>query len=174
MKWVSHLAIGAAVCAVFNPVAVPAALAGATAPDWLETLESALTGRRVRHRAHTHWLAAWVLLLAFAALVWDWRGLVFWFAAGAVLHWIGDALTLQGVPVGWWSDRRVHLAGGRLRTGGAGEYLVAGLVVAACAGVIYTRQEASGFLPFFYQWGVMYEKGIVDGIEWRANRFNLL
>ena len=44
MKWVSHVLIAGAVCAVFNPLAVPAALAGSTAPDWFEFLIKAVRG----------------------------------------------------------------------------------------------------------------------------------
>lgn len=168
------MVIGAAVCAVFNPAAVPAACLGSTAPDWLETLEGRITGRRVKHRAHTHWLAAWAVGAVFAFAIIDWHGWLYWFCMGGVLHWIGDALTVQGVPVGWWSDRRVHLAGGRIRVGGAGEYMAAAFVVVVCAFVIYATKGVSGFIPFFYQWGVMYEKGIIDGHEWRANRFNII
>lgn len=174
MKWVSHCAIGAAVCAVCNPVCVPAAVFGSTAPDWLETVESAVMRRRVKHRGHTHYLASWVAVALFAALVWDWSGMLFWFAAGAALHWVGDALTVSGVPVGWWSDRRVHLLGGRLRTGSGAEFGTVAVIVAVCAMLIWSRSGAGGFLPFFYQWGKYYEKGVIDGFEWRAHRFDFV
>lgn len=174
MKWVSHAALGAAVCAVFNPLAVPAAVLGSTAPDWLETVESAITRRHVKHRGHTHYLALWVLAMLFFWLVWDWRGVFFWFAAGGALHWIGDALTPSGVPVGWWSDRRVHLFGGRMRGGSGAEFAIVGAVVVMCAVVIWSRHGSGGFVPFFYQWGVYYGSGFVDGLEWRTHRFDFI
>lgn len=172
MKWVSHVAIAASLAAPVNPMAVPAAALGATAPDWFEWI-LAFAGKKVKHRTVTHYLAAWLLLAAFAALVWDWRGWLFWFAIGGATHWMCDALTIQGAPVGWWSDRRVHLFGGRVRTGSAAEYLITGGFVLAAAMLTWHTHDA-GFIPFFYDWGGMYEQGIIDGSEWRANRFHFL
>jgi inner membrane protein len=31
-----------------------------------------------------------------------------------------------------------------------------------------------GFLPFFYNWGELYGRGLIDGLEWRNHRFNWL
>lgn len=174
MKWISHGLIGVAVCAVFNPVAVPAALAGSTAPDWMENLFGMATGKRVKHRGYTHYLATWVAVCLFAQFVWDYNHLLFWFAAGGVLHWVADSITIAGVPVGWWSDRRVHLAGGRLRVGSGAEYVVVAGVVVVCAVFIWSRSGAGGFLPFFYHWGGYYEKGLIDGLEWRTHRFDFV
>jgi inner membrane protein len=53
----------------------------------------------------------------FSLALWDWHGLVFWFSLGGLLHVLCDALTVTGVPLGPWSDRRFHLFGGRVRTG---------------------------------------------------------
>jgi hypothetical protein len=30
---------------------------------------------------------------------------------------------------------------------------------------------ANGWYPFFYDWTGLYERGIIDGSEWKANRF---
>ena len=64
MRWISHTMISASLCAVWQPALMPAAVLGATAPDWLEWL-----GRRhlplahAVHRGRTHNLLAWLLLL---------------------------------------------------------------------------------------------------------------
>lgn len=176
MKWVSHVLIAGSVCAVFSPIAVPAAVVGSTAPDWLEwVIRGIRRDKRVKHRGMTHYFAAWALLALFAHFVWDVRGWVFWFAFGGAVHWVCDALTVSGAPLGWWSDRRMTLFGGKVHTGGVMEYLIAGAVVFVCALVIWTRSSAGGgFLPFFYHWGSFYEQGVIDGFEWRANRFNVI
>jgi inner membrane protein len=175
MRWVSHILIAGAVCAVFSPIAVPAAVLGSTAPDWFEFIIRAVqTRRRLAHRGMTHYLAAWLLLALFALFVWDWRGMVYWFALGGAIHWICDALTVTGAPLGWWSDRRMTLFGGKIYTGGVGEYVITGLVVGICALLIWNKQTANGFIPFFYHWGDYYKQGIIDGQEWRNNRFNII
>lgn len=175
MKWVNHVAIAGAVTAVWRPELVPLAVLGATAPDWLEWTAQAL-GRRVKHRTATHVVAYWLFGLGFGLLAWDWHFALTAFCAGGLSHVLCDALTVQGVPLGWWSDRRFHLFGGRFRTGQPGEYWVAGAVVAMCLGLaLLTRHWGGGeFSPFFYDWGQMYEDGVIDAKEWKENRFRWL
>ncbi len=36
MKWQNHIIIGASFGAVINPVIIPVAVLGSTAPDWME------------------------------------------------------------------------------------------------------------------------------------------
>ena len=175
MRWVSHIAIAAAVCATVNPFAGPAAVLGSTAPDWLEPVLSVIQRRKVRHRTVTHHLTSWLALAMFAALVWDWRGWLFWFAMGGAIHWFCDALTISGAPVHWWSDRRATLFGGRVRTGGPSEYVVTGAIVAVCAVVIWMRRdELAEFIPYFMGWPDLYRAGVIDAYEWRAKRWELL
>lgn len=175
MRWVSHIAIAGAISAVFNPIAVPAAVLGSTFPDWSEWILRRVTGRKVAHRGATHWLTSWLLLALFASLVWDYQHLLFWFAIGNVVHWFCDAVTVSGAPVGWWSDRRITLFGGRVKTGGLSEALVTCSMVALCAVAIYARRDvATGFIPFYFHYGEMYEHGIIDGAEWRAHRFDVI
>ena len=176
MRWVSHILIAGAVCAVFNPAAVPAAVLGSTAPDWFEFIKrAAMPDRRVKHRGSTHYLAGWLLLAAAAWFVWDWRGWLYWFAIGGAVHWFCDALTVTGAPLGWWSDRRMTLFGGKVHTGGVSEYFITGIVVLVCAVLVWSKHSTtSGFIPFFYHWGDYFEKGLIDGMEWRTNRFNVI
>lgn len=175
MRWPSHIAIAAAVCAVWNPYAVPAAILGSTAPDWLEPVLSRVQRRRVRHRSVTHHLTSWLCLVAFGALVWDWHGWVQWFAWGGAIHWFCDALTITGAPVHWWSDRNATLFGGRVRTGGPSEWVITVAVVAVCAAVIWWRRdEGQTFAPYFMNWPGLYSSGYLDAAEWRAKRWELL
>lgn len=173
MKWVNHVVIGGATAAVINPILVPVAVLGATAPDWLE-LVSKLLGRPVRHRTVTHILMIWALAFA-AAFFFDPIGIFTAFAWGGLTHIICDSLTISGVPFSPYSDRRFHLFGGRLRTGDPGEYVVSFFVVVVCAGLIWifnnSGSNSSGFIPFFYNWFGMYNDGVISGAEWRTNRF---
>jgi len=101
MKWVNHIAIAGSAAAIWHPELVPVAVLGATAPDWLEWGLQRL-GRRVKHRTVTHYVSAWAFALAFGLLGWDWHGALSAFAAGGLSHVLCDALTVQGVPWGWW------------------------------------------------------------------------
>lgn len=98
------------------------------------------------------------------------------FAAGGLSHVMADACTVQGVPLGWWSDRRFHLFGGRFRTGQSGEYWFAGAVVLACVAVgMLSRHWGGGeFSPFFFDWADYYKSGLIDAKEWKENRFRWL
>jgi inner membrane protein len=175
VKWVSHILIAGAVCAVFNPVALPAAVAGSTAPDWFEGLARAVRqDQRVKHRAATHYLAAWAMAALFALLIWDYQRWLLWFSLGGMVHWFCDALTISGAPLGWWSDRRLTLFGGKVLTGSPTEYLITGVIVVICAAFIWAGQGVGGFIPFFYHWQNLYERGVIDAFEWRSNRFNFI
>jgi inner membrane protein len=175
VKWVNHVAIAGSVAAVWRPELVPLAVLGSTAPDWLEWAAQAV-GRRVKHRTVTHYVASWLFGLGFGLLVWDWHFAVTAFCAGGLSHVLCDALTAQGVPLGWWSDRRFHLFGGRFRTGQPGEYWFAGAVLAACVGVaLLTRHwGGGGYSPFFFDWAGYYKSGVIDAKEWKENRFRWL
>jgi inner membrane protein len=34
--------------------------------------------------------------------------------------------------------------------------------------------HGADFLPYFFNWEGLYEQGVIDGSEWRANRFHFL
>jgi inner membrane protein len=174
MKWISHILIAGAICAVINPLAVPAAVAGSTAPDWFEKI-SRMSGRKTKHRAITHYLTYWLLGMAAAHFLWDWRDWIFWFCAGGAIHWACDALTITGAPVGPWSLKRMTLFGGRVRTGGTGEYLITFAVVALC--LVFAWQQrglglGTNYIPFFPLWPDWYHSGHVDAKEWKEHRFS--
>lgn len=175
MKWINHALIAGSMTAVWRPELVPLAILGSTAPDWLEFGLKAL-GRYVKHRTSTHIVAYWALGLAFALFAWDWHHAFAAFCGGGLLHCFCDAFTVTGVPLGWWSDRRFHLFGGRLKTGQPGEYWVAGLVMLACVGLsLMTRHwGGGGFSPFFFDWAGYYRDGVIDAKEWKENRFRWL
>ncbi len=174
MKWVNHIAIAGSIAAVWKPELVPVAVLGATAPDWMEWALKTL-GQRIKHRTVTHYVANWFLGLLFGLFIWDFHHAVTAFCAGGLLHVLCDALTVQGVPLGWWSDRRFHLFGGRLRTGQMGEYWLAGAVVLACIGVaVMTRHWSGEYSPFFWDYPDYYHQGLIDAHEWKENRFRWL
>jgi inner membrane protein len=39
------------------------------------------------------------------------------------------------------------------------------------AGNLHTRED---FFPFFYGWGDLYQKGVIDAYEWKQNRLNFI
>lgn len=170
MKWWSHIAIAAAPCAVLAPPLVPLAVAGATAPDWLEYVARA-AGKRMPHRGPTHYGAWWAAGTVAAAAVGWWPAVVF--LAAGLSHWLADSLTPSGVPLGPWSRTRVHFFGGRIRTGSALEYMTAGIwaggwVLAGWAGL------GSEVSPWMMPWGDLYRAGVMDLHEWRAQRWSWL
>ena len=120
MKWINHIAIAGATTAVINPVLVPVAILGSTAPDWLEWVIKAVTGQDVKHRGVTHYVLGWFVALLFALLLWDFHVILAAFFWGGLTHVLADSMTVSGVPFAPNSERRFHLLGGRLRTGEAG------------------------------------------------------
>jgi inner membrane protein len=171
MKWVNHIAIGGAITAVWRPELVPLAVLGATAPDWMEWALKAI-GIHVGHRTVTHYVAYWVMGILFGLFAWDWHYAITAFCAGGLSHVMCDACTIAGVPMGWWSDRKFNLFGGRLRTGNMGEYWVAGAVVLLCFGLAMATRSwgHGGYAPFFTDWADCYKQGLCSAAEWKANR----
>jgi len=82
------------------------------------------------------------------------------FALGNVVHWFCDALTVSGAPVGWWSDRRVTLFGGRVKTGSMAELAITVGMVLLCTVIIFAIKDVPGtFIPFFYLYDRLYKDG---------------
>lgn len=174
MKWVNHMAIAGATTALVSPPLVPVVLLGSTAPDWLEWLLE-LTGNKVKHRGVTHYVLVWSVATVFFAGLWDFHGIGLAFVYGGLTHVLADSLTVSGVPFAPYSDRRFHLLGGRLRTGGVGEYGIAWGLVGICLLIaVALKPVSSSWYPFFYNWGGLYEQGLIDGKEWKENRFKFL
>lgn len=189
MRWLSHTIIGASVAIPTNPSMIPVVMFGSIFPDLLETILNlqpiklyilnpfGLTGQ-IKHRTYTHVLVSWILLLLFSIIIFDFHNFLFWLSIGCISHWFADALTYTGVPLTWWSDRRVYLFGGRVRTGQPTELYIAFTCFAVALFFSQTFQwhdpSKPGFLPFFYDWRGEYSKGNIDGQEWRENRFKFI
>ena len=77
------------------------------------------------------------------------------------------------IELGKGSDRRFHVFGGRFRTSDPVEYAISAGVVIVCIGLSHIT-GGQGFAPFFYDWAGMYEQGLIDALEWKANRFRLI
>lgn len=170
MKWVSHIAIAGALTAIFSPQHVPIAVLGSTAPDWIETLTNKMGGN-LKHRQETHYPVLWIGGILFTLFLWDYHGLFFWFCIGGLSHCLTDAMTVTGIPLGPWSDRRFHLFGGRFRTGDPVEYMIAFGFCGVCAILYSGLNSNTEFIPFFYNWGEYYEEGLISAKEWKENRF---
>lgn len=173
MKWFSHITIAASIAATVSPPLVPLVVLGATAPDWMERIyKYATLGHRLRHRGPTHYVAVWLMCLTFGFFIYDYQHLLTAFAFGGLAHVLCDALTVTGVPFSPLSDRRFHLFGGRIRTGDYQEYLLVLAVFVICLGIsIVKHRYSTDFAPFFYDWGDFYQRGLIDGHEWKQNRF---
>ncbi|EKO5187824.1 metal-dependent hydrolase [Vibrio vulnificus] len=172
MKWINHTLIAGSICAVVSPPHVPICIAGATAPDWFEFVLK-LGRKHVKHRGVTHIFTHWFIAAIAFTLVWDYQGIGMAFAWGGFSHIVTDAMTVSGVPFSPYSDRRFHLFGGRFRTGDPIEYAISASVVIACIAVSHIT-GSQGFAPFFYDWSGMYERGLIDALEWKTNRFRLI
>lgn len=172
MKWVSHIAISGATTAILAPPLVPFAVLGGIFPDLGEKIGNRFLGMRLEHRKETHYFAYW--LLGFGAC-WalDFAYLTA-FCWGGITHVLADSVTVTGVPFSPLSDRRFHLFGGRLRTGSPAEYMIVFCFTVLCFGLAhFLHRENSGFLPFFYDWANYFESGLIDGFEWKLNRFRI-
>ncbi len=87
-------------------------------------------------------------------------------------HILTDAMTVSGVPLSSYSDRRFHLFGGRFRTVEPVEYGISACVLFVCIGLMNLMPSGS-WTPFFYDWAGYYESGVIDGYECRVNRFRI-
>ena len=172
MRWINHTLIAGAICAVVSPAHVAAVIAGATAPDWMEWVVK-IAGRHIKHRGPTHILTHWLIAAIATTFIWDFHGILAAFCWGGFSHILTDAMTVSGVPFSPYSDKRFHLFGGRFRTGDPVEYAISGVVILVCIGLMNLISE-NGFAPFFYDWAGMYETGVIDGYEWKQNRFKFL
>ena len=104
----------------------------------------------------------------------DYMGIGAAFAYGGLTHVMADSLTIMGVPLTPFSDRRWNFMGGRLKTGESGEFIVAGGIAMVCFFTASQLYTASDFFPFFYHWGDLYNRGIIDAYEWKQNRLNFI
>lgn len=177
MTWKSHIAIATAVTLPFNPMAIPIAVAGSTAPDWSEWILK-FFNIRVEHRGATHYLYIPLLIIAFS-FIFDFKSLIFWFGIGYLTHWLADSLTISGVPLSHLDKHKINLFGGKLRTGQPTEYLIAYSFLGASillSGNIANfnfikSDEAIEFRKFNVDYSYLHEKKVIDNKEMIENRF---
>ena len=127
---------------------------------------------RIKHRTITHYFSVWLVgWIGFSVL--DPTGIIAAFCYGGFTHVFVDSMTIAGVPFSPLSDRRFHLFGGRLRTGDPAEYFISFGVIVICSMIVIVY-SASGWYPFFYNWSELYNSGLIDGSEWKENRFKFI
>lgn len=177
MTWKSHIAIGSALALPFNPICVPLCALGSTAPDWLEFVLKAV-GYPVAHRTKTHYLIIPIVIILFAWLVYDFKGMILWFGIGYLSHWLADSLTVSGVPISPLDKSNFTLLGGRLRTGEPLEFIIAFGFLATSLFLakptldsIMNRQDERGFNVFYMDWRELYEERVIDAKEYLEHRF---
>ncbi|ARR01450.1 metal-dependent hydrolase [Campylobacter porcelli] len=175
MTWKSHTAIAAAISLPFNPSALPLALLGSTAPDWLEWVLKFL-GKPVAHRTTTHYLIVPLGLILLSFFI-DFRDWLFWFGIGYLSHWLADSLTITGVPISPLDKSNFTLFGGRFKTGEPSEYIVAfGLLAIS---LFFTKPSTdflnsdplNQFKVFLMDYKKLNENGVIDNKEYLEMRF---
>lgn len=174
MTWKSHIAIATALSLPFSPQALPAAIAGSTAPDWIEIILRQF-GINIPHRGQTHYIIWPVLIIIFSFFI-DYKSLLFWFGFGYLTHWLADSLTISGVPVSPLSKNKITLFGGRLKTGEPLEYILSfGLlgisILIAKPFLNFTESELLPFNVYFMDWAKLYNLNIIDQKEYLEHRF---
>jgi len=175
MTWKSHIAIASAVSIPFNPLYVPFAIAGSTAPDWIEYLLK-FFGIRVRHRGATHYLYIPILIIIFSIFIeYDF---LLWFGIGYFTHWFADSMTVSGVPLSQFDNHKIHFFGGKMRTGDPLEYIIAfGLLATSLVFVKptieYIDPRKHKFNPYYMNYRALHEDKIIDNKTMREHRFDL-
>jgi len=178
MTWKSHIAIAVAITLPFNPSLISASILGCTAPDWSEWILR-FFGIRVQHRGFTHYVYIPLLIILLSFFI-DVRDIIFWFGVGYLSHWFADSLTPSGVPLSQFDNHRIHLFGGRIRTGSFIEYVFAfGFLIIVVSLVKPFSQLTSGkdslnhFNVYFNDYSELYEKNIIDEKTYKESRFKL-
>lgn len=175
MTWQSHVAIASAIAMPFNPALIPVASLGATAPDWIESILSFI-GHKVPHRGVTHYVYIPILIIIFSLVVYDFNNIIFWFGVGYLSHWIADSLTPSGVPISQFNKYRVHIFGGKIKTGSVLEYILAfGLLIFMVNVInpINILQNKNNFNPYYMDYKKLYNDKIIDQKTYREHRFKL-
>lgn len=106
-------------------------------------------------------------------------GFLFWFGIGYLTHWIADSFTISGVPLSNFDKHRIHLFGGKLRTGQSTEYLIAysllGVSILLSGNIanfnFIKSNEAIEFRKFSIDYSDLHEKKIIDNKEMIEKRF---
>jgi len=168
MKWINHIIVGGATSAVIDPAIVPYAIFGSILPDLAERFLPVS-----KHRAETHYLVVWIAAFIFSCFIFDYKGVLLGITYGGLTHIVVDSLSVSGVPFSPWSTNKFHLFGGRLRVGSPAEYIISMSVLVISCLFIYNTRASRDFSPFFYNYKEFYEEGLIDGHEWRLNRWRI-
>jgi len=178
MTWKSHIAIASAVIIPFEPQLLIVAVAGATAPDWIEYVLK-FFGIKVKHRGATHYLYIPLLIVAFSFLF-DFKNILFWFGIAYFTHWIADSLTISGVPISQFDNNKVHFFGGKIKTGEPIEYIISFsllafslLVFNPMSNYFKSNDEIMKFNVYYINYEDLYDKRIIDEKEYKDKRFKL-
>lgn len=176
MTWKSHTAIALGCTLPFNPIGIPFALLGSTAPDWSEWILK-FFGINVAHRGFTHYLYIPIILIILGLIF---HKFLFWFGIGYLTHWFADSLTRMGVPISQWDNHRVHFFGGKIVTGQPLEYIVSFTflfisIAISQSSILHTikgdREET--FNAYYTEYAELYDKSIIDEKTYKMNKFKL-
>lgn len=177
MTWKSHIAIATAITLPFNPMLIPAAAIGSTAPDWSEWILK-FFGITVEHRGFTHYVYIPIFYIILSFFI-DFQNIMFWFGIGYFSHWLADSLTPSGVPISQFDNHRIHIFGGKIKTGSIFEYILAFGLLFVVIGFVKPMDEfirdkdKKSFNVYFFDYKKLYDKNIIDEKTYKENRFNL-
>jgi len=163
MTWVSHVLVGTSAGKLAGLSYVLSAF-GSVLPDLLEYIVPG------RHRGVSHSISVWGVLSVIGWLT-GIDALKAIMIGVLIGHLLMDSLTITGVPLYDDRGRYITLFGGRIRTGSAIEYVIAGLIAGLVFLVSNTNTATISIGP---QWKTLYDKGIIDLKEYRENRFKIL
>lgn len=142
MKWTNHklTAISTSMAMGFNLIETSAIIIGSFLPDWIEM---AIAGRNKYiwekiHRKYFHWWIPYLIIILSTSFFIEYYlvELARCLAIGAYIHILGDAMTVQGIPI--LNPNRCDLAMGYFKTGEDKEYKYTLIYVGIMAVIIIT------------------------------------
>ena len=133
-------------------------------------------------------------MLLIVSLAVDFNNMLFWFSFGGITHVLADSLTVSGVPLSPFDRTRFHLFGGaikesgfyKFRTGSMSEYIIAFSLLAFAVLLnnpinslvnFGTKQslhveQVEPFNPYIVNYRDMFQKKVIDELEYKTNRFS--
>jgi len=131
MKWINHKILGASVAAIAGlpPTAVIIVAASSVLPDAIEL-------RIFKHRGWSHgwWLYAFLTATLLIAAPSAFSPYILYVSLGAAIHLACDSLTMTGIPVEPFSDKRFAIR--LFKTGDLVEYLITALFAAGAIALV--------------------------------------
>lgn len=152
MKWYNHKAVGAGVSLLFGlPLSgVFITIVSSVLPDVVEF-------GVLKHRGLSHAWWIYALLYVVSVAILPKYSIYFSFIAlGILIHLICDALTMMGIPLSPFSDKRIAFK--FFKTGSVTEYIVVSVIMLICLYIFFkTGSSISAKDPFLENIGEIFK-----------------